>query len=230
MAGLFLRSTLLDEAARVGSAVPEPLRLAHLTGLADLLNDAGRLTVSGNQGTLFARGAVTATVIWADSWLPVAVTALVAAVLGLGYGLGRRPARFATDATMEVPAKVSLGPGPLGWYALITLGWTSAAVLGYSAFFCHYADFTAHGWPSCAVTPPVPCARNGRGVLAVTAVALVLVASFEAWELSGSQAPDVRGLGPHPCWRVRGQRRCLADHRGQQVHRRLPRHPVPSCR
>lgn len=111
--GLFLRSSLFDQAARAGSAVPEPLRLAHLTGLADLPNDAGRLTVSDNRGTLFARGDVTATATWADDWLPGAVAALVAAAHCLGYGLGRRRARFGVAARMEVPARVRLGPGPV---------------------------------------------------------------------------------------------------------------------
>jgi hypothetical protein len=34
--------------------VPESLRLAHLTGLADLLNDRGQLRASGNAGSLSA--------------------------------------------------------------------------------------------------------------------------------------------------------------------------------
>jgi hypothetical protein len=52
--GLFVRSILLDQATRAGSAVPESLRLAHLTGLADLLNDRGQLRASGNAGSLSA--------------------------------------------------------------------------------------------------------------------------------------------------------------------------------
>ena len=69
--GVFVRSTLLDQVSRAGSAVPESLRLAHLTGLADLLNDAGRLTLPGDAGSLFARGDVTAAATWATGWLPV---------------------------------------------------------------------------------------------------------------------------------------------------------------
>jgi hypothetical protein len=190
--GLFVRSTLLDQAARAGSAVPEPLRLAHLTGLAGLLNDAGRLTVSGDEGTLFARGDVTAAATWADGWLPVVLALTLAAVLGLGFAAGRHRARTAATA----------GPAPLDWYALATLACAVAAVLGYSAFFYHYADFGAPwlavtaGYAAGALRPQRPRprwrpGRPGRALAAVTA-ALVLVGSVETWELSGSHASVMR--------------------------------------
>lgn len=196
--GLFLRSTLLDQASRAGSAVPESLRLAHLTGIADLLNDVGKLTVSGDQGTLFARGDVTATATWADGWLPIAVAVALAAVLCLGFAAGRRRARSGAAAGAwtvtrpEAGAVAGPGPGPLEWHALITLGCTLAAVLGYSAFFYHYADFAAPwlaiaaGYAAAALRP-----RQAQRALAMVAAALIVVASFHAWELSGSHASDV---------------------------------------
>ncbi len=179
--GGFIRSTLLDQASRAGSAVPLSLRLAHLTGLADLLDDAGRLTLSGAPRSLFARGDVTATATWATSWLPVLVAVILAAVLWAGFRAAR-------------PAD------PLAWYALFTLGGTLLAVLCYSAFFYHYADFAApwlaitagyaaRGYPRVAWRPRLRW--RGRG-LTVTAAALLLVASFQAWELSGLSAADVR--------------------------------------
>jgi hypothetical protein len=194
--GGFLRSTLLDQASRAGSAVPLPLRLAHLTGLADLLDDAGRLTMSGAPGSLFARGDVTATATWATSWLPVLVAVVIAALLGAGFTASRR------------------GAEPLAWYALATLGGTLLAVLGYSAFFYHYADFAAP-WVAITVGYAVPgCARLTRRVgrpagrsapgggsprsvcaaraLPAAAAALLLVAGFQAWELSGLSAADGR--------------------------------------
>ena len=131
--------------------MPESLRLAHLTGLADLLNDAGRLTVSGNEGSLFARGDVTATATWATGWLPVLLAVVLAAPIGAGYAVGSaRAARVPRiDATAEAgtsagtaPGALS-APGPLEWYALGTLACTVAAVLAYSAFFYHYPDFAA---------------------------------------------------------------------------------------
>jgi hypothetical protein len=180
--GLFVRSTLLDQVSRAGSAVPDSLRLAHLTGLVGLLNDAGQLTVSDNEGTLFARGDVTATATWATGWLPVAVALVIAAFLGLAFAVGRLAAKSGVtvsaagepgtgagepetgagarsgsgavagagtgaaarvEAGAEIRSGVEAGPGPLEWYALITLAAALAAVLGYSAFFYHYADFPA---------------------------------------------------------------------------------------
>jgi hypothetical protein len=229
--GLFVRSTLLDQVSRAGSAVPEPLRLAHLTGLADLLNDAGKLTVSGNEGSLFARGDVTAASTWATGWLPVAFAALLAAFLGLGFAAGQFRARSGnaatpdTAATARATATPETAAEPLEWYALITLGGTLAAVLGYSAFFYHYSDFAAP-WLAVAagyaagvlggmfaggpVASPAGRAPAGRAFLtraayragrppgatrrltATVAAAFIVLAGFQAWELSGSHAPDVQ--------------------------------------
>ena len=141
--GLFIRSTLLDQASRAGSAVPESLRLAHLTGLAGLLDDAGRLTLAGHASSLFARGDVTAAATWATGPLPVLLAVAVATLIGLGYLIGRTRARPAPGGTAARADTAAGAPGPLEWYALGTLGGTLAAVLGYSAFFYHYADFAA---------------------------------------------------------------------------------------
>ena len=253
--------------SRSGSAVPESLRLAHLTGLADLLNDAGQLTVLGNEGTLFARGDVTATATWATGWLPVAVALVLAAFLGLAFAVGLLQAKSGVpagaagepgtgagagarsgsgdwagagtgaaakvEAGAEVRGGAEAGPGPLEWYALITLAAALASVLGYSAFFYHYADFPA---PWLAITAgyvagllngkfanrPLACPaarmpqavafrtpqalafqtgathradqrpRTIHGLVAWVAAAFIVVASFQAWELSGSHASDVQ--------------------------------------
>ena len=216
--GPFFRSTLLDQVSRAGSAVPGSLRLAHLTGLASLLNDAGRLTLPGNAGSLFARGDVTAAATWATGLLPVLLAVAVAALIGLGYLVGRARARRAGPARQGTAARAAAAsgaPGPLEWYALGTLGGTLAAVLGYSAFFYHYADFAAP-WLAIAAgyaagtlrrqaggtRRPARRRRAARGRrpargrrarvgLAVAAAALVVVASVEAWELSGLHASDV---------------------------------------
>jgi alpha-1,2-mannosyltransferase len=210
--GLFVRSTLLDQVARAGSAVPESLRLAHLTGLADLLNDAGRLTASGNEGSLFARGDVTAAATWATGWLPVLLAVVLAALIGAGYSVGAAWAarRLRIDLAAEAArtsARAPLGtlrrPGPLEWYALGTLACTVAAVLAYSAFFYHYPDFAAPwlaisaGYAAGALAAPGRKAaaqherRSRRGLLTWVAAAFIVVASFQAWELSGQHAPDV---------------------------------------
>jgi hypothetical protein len=208
--GLFVRSTLLDQVSRAGSAVPESLRLAHLTGLAGLLNDAGRLTLPGNAGSLFARGDVTAAATWATGSLPVLLAVTVAALIGLGYLAGCTRAGPACQGSAARTAATSGAPGPLEWYALAALGATLAAVLGYSAFFYHYADFAAPwlaiaaGYAAGALRRPAaglrrparrrrPAGerRQARLGLAVAAVALVVVAGAEAWELSGLHASDV---------------------------------------
>ncbi|MDX6419823.1 MAG: hypothetical protein QOG28_4443 [Trebonia sp.] len=210
--GLFVRSTLLDQVARAGSAVPESLRLAHLTGLADLLNDAGQLTASGNEGSLFARGDVTAAATWATGWLPVLLAVVLAALIGAGYAVGSaRTARMRRiDAAAEpgTSAPTALGPldgpGPLEWYALGTLACTVTAVLAYSAFFYHYPDFAAPwlaisaGYAAGALAAREPKAtaqhkrHSPRGPLTWVAAAFIMVASFQAWELSGQHAPDVQ--------------------------------------
>jgi hypothetical protein len=218
---LFVRSTLLDQATRAGSAVPESLRLAHLTGLADLLNDAGRLTASGNEGSLFARGDVTAAATWATGRLPVLLAVVLAALIGAGYIVGAaRPAsvprtgqaaeagRTSARAALGTPGGPGPlgtlgGPGPLEWCALGTLACTVAAVLAYSAFFYHYPDFAAPwlaisaGYAAGALAPwgPRAAARQERrprsGLLTWVAGAFIVAASFQAWELSGQHAPDV---------------------------------------
>ena len=228
--GLFVRSTLLDQVSRAGSAVPESLRLAHLSGLADLLNDSGQLTLPGNAGSLFARGDVTAAATWATGLLPVLLAVVLAALTGFGYLAGRVRARRADLAGLRAAARAEAmpaRPGPLEWYALGLLVCTLAAVLAYSAFFYHYADFVAP-WLAIAVgyaagalrdtlaawstsgraarvprdsqvgpsrqpaphqATPVP--RPRRGLAAGVAAALIVVAVFQAWELSGLHASDV---------------------------------------
>jgi Glycosyltransferase family 87 len=154
--GTFIRSTLLDQASRAGSAVPESLRLASLTGLTAWLNEAGRLTVSAGTHSMFALGDVTAAASWATRWLPVLAAIVGAAALALGYAAGTARARDAVRAARPAARVASTGtepgatepaagrgPGPLEWYALGTLTGTTAAVLAYSAFFYHYPDLPA---------------------------------------------------------------------------------------
>ncbi len=192
----FVNSTLFDQAFRAGSAVPESLRLAHLTGLAEVLNAAGRLTVSAGADSLFARGDVTAAATRATGWLPLLLAAALAVALVLGYVTG--PARAGGAA-----------PGPVEWSALGALAGTVTAVLAYSAFFYHYADFPAPwlaiaagyaagtlrgAWarrPRARSAARRPGRRAACAPVFVTA-AFALLASFQAWELSGLHASDVR--------------------------------------
>ena len=178
--GLFVRSTLFDQAVRAGSSVPESLRLAHLTGLIDILNGRGQLTLHSGTHSLFVSGGTAAVQTTSAGWAPYILTALVVVVIGLGYAL--RPGR----------------PSPLEWYVLASCAGAAAAVLAYSAFFYHYADFVAP-WLAmsvgcaagtlCGALASRPGAR--RSLIAVVGVLVLGLAVFQARELSGLRAPHI---------------------------------------
>jgi alpha-1,2-mannosyltransferase len=178
--GLFVRSTLFDQAVRAGSSVPDSLRLAHITGLIDILNDQGQLTLRSGTHSLFASGGTAAIQTTSAGWAPFILAALVIAVIALGYTL--RPGR----------------PSPLEWYVLATCAGAVVAVLAYSAFFYHYADFVAP-WLAmsvgcaagtlCRALASRPGAR--RSLVAVVGVLVLGLAVFQARELSGLRAPDI---------------------------------------
>ena len=83
--GLYLRSTLLDQASRAGSAVPASLRLAHITGLIDILNVKGQINLHSGTHSLFATRGAAATPTASAGWAPFIVAGVAAAVLALGY-------------------------------------------------------------------------------------------------------------------------------------------------
>lgn len=178
--GAFLRSTLADQAARAGSSVPVSSRLAHLTGLIDVLNSRGHLTLTSGAHSLFASGGAAATSTTSAGWLPFVVALLAAGVIAMGYAW--EPGR----------------PSPLEWYALVTAVAAMAAVLSYSAFFYHYTAFAAP-WlalsAGCAVGALASACRGRAGarrVLAGCCAAMVLaVAAFQVSELSGLRASHV---------------------------------------
>jgi alpha-1,2-mannosyltransferase len=178
--GLYLRSTLLDQASRAGSAVPASLRLAHITGLIDVLNAKGQLTLHSGTHSLFASGGVATTPTTSAGWAPFIVAGVAAAVLGFGYLW--RPARSS----------------PLEWFALGSSLAAVVAVLAYSAFFYHYADFVA---PWLAMS--VGCAAGTlcrafsdrpevrRSLIAAAAALILGLAVFQARELSGLHTTSI---------------------------------------
>lgn len=178
--GLYLRSTLLDQASRAGSVVPASLRLAHITGLIDVLNAKGRLNLHSGTHSLFASGGVATTPTTSAGWAPLIVAVAAAAVLGVGYLW--RPTRSS----------------PLEWFALGSCLTAVAVVLAYSAFFYHYADFVA---PWLAMS--VGCAAGTlcrafsdrpevrRSLIAATAVLVLGLAVFQARELSGLHTTSI---------------------------------------
>jgi hypothetical protein len=190
--GLYLRSTLLDQASRAGSAVPTSMRLAHITGLIDILNGKGQITVHSGTHSLFASGGVASTATASAGWAPYILAGLAAAVLAAGYLW--RPRRSS----------------PLEWFALASCLGAVAAVLAYSAFFYHYADFVAP-WLAlsvgcaagtlCRAFSDRPAVR--RTLIALAVVVVLGLSGFQARELSGlhttSIYPDKAALPAGSC-------------------------------
>jgi hypothetical protein len=163
-----IRSTITDQAARTGSAVSMGVRLANLTGLIDIFNNKGRISLNAGAHSMYAAGA---SANLGDSsslgWLPVIAAVALAALVAVGYTWQNR--------------RLS----QLEWLSLITAALASAAVLGYSAFFYHYSDFPA---PWLALTlGGAAGALAGRPawrtiVIRAVAVAIVLVAALQIRE------------------------------------------------
>jgi len=178
--GAFVRSTLFDQASRAGSSVPVSLRLAHLTGLIDVLNGSGHLTLHAGDHSLFAGAETAVTSTASAGWLPFAVALLAAGLIAIGYAWD--PHR----------------PSPLEWYVLATAVAAVAALLWYSAFFYHYPAFAAP-WLALSAGSAAGALASAfagqpvvRRVLACCCAAAVLfVGAFQARELSGLKAPDV---------------------------------------
>jgi hypothetical protein len=177
----FVRETLLDQVSRVGSYTPISLRLAHLTGLIDVLGRNGKVAAPGTTThSLFAMGAEASTHTVAVGWPAYAAAAVGIALIAAGYLRGLRQRT------------------PLEWFALVTAALATAAIMGYSAFFYHYPDFPAP-WLAIAVGAAVgslACliqgarARLARRVLAAAvAVVIVAIAGIEARELAPAHVP-----------------------------------------
>jgi hypothetical protein len=194
----FIHQTLLDQVSRVGSYSPLSLRLAHLTGLIDVLARNGRLAGPGTiTHSLFAMGAEASTRTVAVGWPAFAAAAAGLAVIAAGYLAGVRQRT------------------PLEWFALATAALATAAIMGYSAFFYHYPDFPAP-WLAIAAGTAVgslasliqgsdpsasdpsasdPSAREHRARVAsrvvggLVAVVLLAVAAVQVRELAPAHVP-----------------------------------------
>jgi alpha-1,2-mannosyltransferase len=121
----FVRSTVFDQASRVGTVIPLSLRLAHVTGLIDVLNADGKLSLLAGSRSLYAQSVLAGISSASAGWLPYALVAVLIAVVAAGYRL--------------LPG----GPAALEWFALATAVLASVLILSYSAFFYHYPAFVA---------------------------------------------------------------------------------------
>jgi len=174
----FVHSTLTDQVAREGSYVPLSMRLAHVTGLIDILNGRGHLSLHAGTHSLFASGGAAATSTTSAGWLPFAAAVAAIGVLFACYAL--RPC----------------GLSAVECFALVTAAAAVIAIMAYSAFFYHYPDFAAP-WLALAVggaagvlsgigTPTVRRVLTG-----IIGFIVISVGAFQAHELSGLRAPDV---------------------------------------
>ena len=179
----FIHETLLDQVSREGSYTPISLRLAHLTGLIDVLGRDGKVAAPGTTThSLFAMGAEASTHIVAVGWPAYAAAAVGIVLIASGYLRGLRQ-----RTTLE-------------WFALVTAVLATVAIMGYSAFFYHYPDFPAP-WLAvtvgasaaslaCLIKGTAPRARLARRVLAAAvAVVILAVAGIEARELAPAHVP-----------------------------------------
>jgi alpha-1,2-mannosyltransferase len=121
----FVRSTLLYQASRVGTTIPLSLRLAHLTGLIDVLTTGGKLSLLAGSQSLFSSSVVAGLSTVRAGWLPFAVTAIGVAAIAAGYAVSPR------------------GRSHLEWFSLVTMVLAAVLILSYSAFFYHYPAFVA---------------------------------------------------------------------------------------
>jgi hypothetical protein len=179
----FIHQALLDQVSREAARPPISLRLAHLTGLIDILGRDGKIATSGaTTHSLFAMGAEASTHTVAVGWPAYAAALVGIAVIAAGYLRGLRQ-----RTTLE-------------WFALATAVLATAAIMYYSAFYYHYPDFPAP-WLAiaagaavqslaCLITGTAGGARMARRVLAAAiAVVIVAVAGIEARELASAHVP-----------------------------------------
>jgi alpha-1,2-mannosyltransferase len=125
----FFRSTIVYQAARVGSYTPMSLRLAHITGLIDVMNYFGTMTLTAGSQSLYAQAVDADTAPSTPGVESYLVAAILVAVIAAGFYLGRR-----RSPTFEAIGQVE-------WFALGTMLLALVAILWYSAFFYHYPAF-----------------------------------------------------------------------------------------
>jgi hypothetical protein len=177
----FIRSTLFDQASRIGTSVPLSLRLAHVTGLIDVLNTDGRLSLHAGAHSLFAGSVVASLPSASAGWLPFAVTAVLVAAIAAGYA--------------RIPGR----PSHLEWFSLATAALACALILSYSAFFYHYPAFVAPWLALSAGAATGGLAGGGqfrRVLAAALAVVMVGAAALQLDEAAPVSVTSAAAMGP----------------------------------
>jgi hypothetical protein len=178
----FVRSTLLYQASRVGTTSPLSLRLAHVTGLIDVITTDGKLQAGSH--SLLSTSVVAGLATTSAGWLPFAVTAVGVATIAAGY--------FAS------PRRRS----HLEWFSLVTMVLATVLILRYSAFFYHYPAFVA---PWLALTAGGAAAgllqslagrhRFRRVLMAAFAVVIAGIAVLQVAEVATVSATSSAAIG-----------------------------------
>jgi alpha-1,2-mannosyltransferase len=190
--GTFYRSTIVYQAARVGTYTPLSLRLAHITGVIDLLDYWGRLTLTAGSNSVFGQAVDADTTPTTPDALPWVASGLLLVIVIGGYFLARR-----SLTAVE-------------WFVLATCVAAMAAILYYSAFFYHYPAFPAP-WLAivaavslgaliergAAVWPGLPVRQLAVGGVGLVLVFACLLQVSEVWGLATpKRAAEISSLIP----------------------------------
>jgi hypothetical protein len=174
-----VRATITDQAARTGTAVPIDARLAHLTGLIDVLDVQGHFNQNAGTTSIYAAGSSAPLDPGSSlAWLPYVVAAAMVTALVAGFAWRAR--------VLSSPLS------PLDGFSAATAALACAAVVSYSAFFYHYPDFPAPWLALTAGGAAGALGRTGtagdsggsaRRVTTFISVALALVAALQVREI-----------------------------------------------
>jgi len=180
----FVRSTLLDQASRVGTVIPLSLRLAHLTGLIDVMTTNGKLSLQAGSHSIFANSVAAGLSTASAGWVPFAVAAIGVAAIAAGYGASPRR------------------PSHLEWFSLVTLVLATVLILSYSAFFYHYPAFvapwlalTAGGAAAGLIQSLAGSQRSRRVLMAAFAVVIACIAAVQVAEVATASVTSSAAIG-----------------------------------
>jgi hypothetical protein len=180
----FFRSTLVYQASRVGTTIPLSLRLAHLTGLIDVMTTNGKVSLLAGSQSLFSSSVVAGLSTVSAGWLPFAVTAIGVAAIAAGYAVAPRRRSH------------------LEWFSLVTMVLATVLILSYSAFFYHYPAFvtpwlalTAGGAAAGLMQSLAGRQRFRQLLVAAGAVVIAGLAVLQAAEVATASVASSAAIG-----------------------------------
>ena len=180
----FIRSTITDQVVREGTPVSIGVRLANLTGLIDIIDKHGRMSLNAGAQSLYSAGALAGLGRVSLGWLPWGAAAVLGGAIAAGYIWQSR--------------RLS----ELEWLSLATAVLAVGAVLVYSAFFYHYPDFPAPwlalslGGASGVLAGHLAWRKIAVGAVAVVLTGIALLQVRETFPLQQSTAEGIAHLIP----------------------------------